>query len=1208
METNSCTLFLFDAVHSSTLNHFNKQKSHSLTKTSLSLSFFLSLFEFKTWICRFGSNKTQTTPLQLFFFFFFFRFISLVVLYFRPNPLPMATEQLMSVDGPRYVQMKPSPSPPSSPLAEEMASVPSFRHGGGGGEATRIFEELPKATIVSVSRPDASDISPMQLSYTIRFQYKQFKWELVKKASHVFYLHFMLKKRAFFEEIHEKQEQVKEWLQNLGIGEHTAMVQDDDEVDDEAIPLHTDESAKNRDVPSSAALPIIRPALGRQHSISDRAKNAMQGYLNHFLGNISIVNSREVCKFLEVSKLSFSPEYGPKLKEEYVMVKHLPKIPKDDDSRNCCLSGCFNCCNDNWQKVWAVLKPGFLALLADPFDTQPLDIIVFDVLPASDRNGDGRLSLASEVKERNPLRHSFKVTCGIRSIRIRVKSSGKAKDWVASINDAGLRPPEGWCHPHRYGSYAPPRGLIEDGSRAQWFIDGRAAFEAIATSIEDARSEIYICGWWLCPELYLRRPFQTHASSRLDNLLEAKAKQGVQIYILLYKEVALALKINSVYSKRKLLSIHENVRVLRYPDHFSSGVYLWSHHEKLVIVDNHVSFIGGLDLCFGRFDTSEHKVADSPPLIWPGKDYYNPRESEPNSWEDTMKDELERERYPRMPWHDVHCALWGPPCRDIARHFVQRWNYAKRSKAPYEQAIPLLMPQHHMVIPHYLGRGGEMQIENNNTDNRVIKRQGSFSSSSVDQDIPLLLPRESDRLDTLDGDPKLNGVGSFSHNLDKPSKPSSGLPFSFRRGKSEVGGPDTPMTGFVDDTDSVYCREKRSLDRVAPVDVQNTDPEWWDKQERSDQGGFEDESGQVGPCASCRCQVIRSVSQWSAGTSQTEESIHNAYCSLIEKAEYFIYIENQFFISGLSRDEMIRNRVLGALYQRIMRAYNDKKSFRVIVVIPLLPGFQGGLDDSGAASVRAIMHWQYRTISRGPNSILHNLYELLGSRIHDYISFYGLRSYGRLSVGGPVATSQVYVHSKIMIVDDCTTLIGSANINDRSLLGSRDSEIGVVIEDRELVGSYMDGKPWKAGKFSLTLRLSLWSEHLGLRAGEVSQIIDPVIESTYKDIWMATAKTNTTIYQDVFSCVPNDLIHSRVAFRQSMAFWKEKIGHTTIDLGIAPQKLESYHNGDIKNTDPLDRLASVRGHVVSFPLEFMCQENLRPTFNESEYYATSVFH
>lgn len=54
------------------------------------------------------------------------------------------------------------------------------------------------------------------------------------------------------------------------------------------------------------------------------------------------------------------------------------------------------------------------------------------------------------------------------------------------------------------------------------------------------------------------------------------------------------------------------------------------------------------------------------------------------------------------------------------------------------------------------------------------------------------------------------------------------------------------------------------------------------------------------------------------------------------------------------------------------------------------------------------MHWQYRTISREKTSILHNLNALLGSKSQDYISFYGLRSYGRLFDGGPVATSQVY--------------------------------------------------------------------------------------------------------------------------------------------------------------------------------------------------------
>lgn len=92
-----------------------------------------------------------------------------------------------------------------------------------------------------------------------------------------------------------------------------------------------------------------------------------------------------------------------------------------------------------------------------------------------------------------------------------------------------------------------------------------------------------------------------------------------------------------------------------------------------------------------------------------------------------------------------------------------------------------------------------------------------------------------------------------------------------------------------------------------------------------------------------------------------------------------------------------------------MHAYQENQCFRVIIVIPLLPGFQGGLDDGGAASVRAIMHWQYRTISRGNSSILHNLSDLLGPRVHDYISFYGLRAYGRLSDDGLVASSPVYL-------------------------------------------------------------------------------------------------------------------------------------------------------------------------------------------------------
>ncbi|KAF3773914.1 Phospholipase D1 [Nymphaea thermarum] len=203
--------------------------------------------------------------------------------------------------------------------------------------------------------------------------------------------------------------------------------------------------------------------------------------------------------------------------------------------------------------------------------------------------------------------------------------------------------------------------------------------------------------------------------------------------------------------------------------------------------------------------------------------------------------------------------------------------------------------------------------------------------------------------------------------------------------------------------------------------------------------------------------AVRSVGQWSVGTSQTEESIHNAYCTIIEKSEHFIYIE--FFISGLSGDDIIQNHVLEALYCRVLHAYNERKSFRVIVVVPLLPGsiiidgsahFESinlvflmsadAINDGGAATVRALMHWQYRTIYKGQSSILKNLHDIIGPKTDHYISFYGLRSYGRLGDHGPLATSQVYVHSKLMIIDDRAMLVGSANINDRSLLGCRDSE------------------------------------------------------------------------------------------------------------------------------------------------------------------------
>ncbi len=75
---------------------------------------------------------------------------------------------------------------------------------------------------------------------------------------------------------------------------------------------------------------------------------------------------------------------------------------------------------------------------------------------------------------------------------------------------------------------------------------------------------------------------------------------------------------------------------------------------------------------------------------------------------------------------------------------------------------------------------------------------------------------------------------------------------------------------------------------------------------------------------------------------------------------------------------------------------------------------------------------------------------------------------------GKLVQEIIYVHSKLMIVDDKYVICGSANINDRSMMGKRDSEVGALIEDTDLFDSIQNGKPTKAGKYAFSLRKKIF--------------------------------------------------------------------------------------------------------------------------------------
>ena len=83
-------------------------------------------------------------------------------------------------------------------------------------------------------------------------------------------------------------------------------------------------------------------------------------------------------------------------------------------------------------------------------------------------------------------------------------------------------------------------------------------------------------------------------------------------------------------------------------------------------------------------------------------------------------------------------------------------------------------------------------------------------------------------------------------------------------------------------------------------------------------------------------------------------------------------------------------------------------------------------------------------------------------------------------------TEQIYVHTKMTVVDDLYAIVGSANINDRSLLGNGDTELAAVVMDTAEAAMTDMGQGIRCvtRKFARELRIKLWKKHLGMLVDE----------------------------------------------------------------------------------------------------------------------------
>ncbi|XP_069857735.1 phospholipase D2 [Dipodomys merriami] len=839
--------------------------------------------------------------------------------------------------------------------------------------------------------------------YSVRLTHGDFTWTTKKKFRH-------------FQELHRDLQRHKVLMSLLPLARF-------------AVPYVPAQEATDTEMPP---LPRGGPEGSTRHAASKQ--KYLENYLNRLLTMSFYRNYHAMTEFLEVSQLSFIPDLGSKGLEGVIRKR----------SGGHRAPG-FTCCGRDqvcyrWSKRWLVVKDSFLLYMC--LETGNISFVqLFD--PGFE---------VQVGKRSTETRYGVRIDTSHRSLILKCSSYRQARWWGQEITELAQGPGKDFLQLHQHDSYAPPR----PGTLARWFVNGAGYFAAVADAILQARQEIFITDWWLSPEVYLKRP--AHSNDwRLDIMLKRKAEEGVRVSVLLFKEVELALGINSGYSKRTLMLLHPNIKVMRHPD----LVTLWAHHEKLLVVDQAVAFLGGLDLAYGRWDDLHYRLTDlgdtsestasqpstpcpdsagTPDLshnhfFWLGKDYSNLITKDWVQLDRPFEDFIDRETTPRMPWRDVGVVVHGSAARDLARHFIQRWNFTKTTKAKYK-------------TPMY----------------------------------PYLLP--------------------------KCTSTASHLPFTL------PGGQCTTV------------------------------------------------------------QVLRSVDRWSAGTS--ENSILNAYLHTIRESQHFLYIENQFFIS-CSDGRTVLNKVGDEIVDRILKAHKQGQCFRVYVLLPLLPGFEGDISTGGGNSIQAILHFTYRTLCRGEYSILHRLKAAMGTAWKDYMSICGLRTHGEL--GGHLVSELIYIHSKMLIADDRKVIIGSANINDRSLLGKRDSELAVLIEDTEMEPSLMDGVEYQAGRFALSLRKHCFSVILGANGRSDLDLRDPVCDDFFQ-LWQETAENNANIYEQIFRCLPSNATRSLRTLREYVS--------------VEPLAVVS---------PPLARseLSQVQGHLVHFPLKFLEEEeSLLPPLGSKE--------
>jgi phosphatidylserine/phosphatidylglycerophosphate/cardiolipin synthase-like enzyme len=183
-----------------------------------------------------------------------------------------------------------------------------------------------------------------------------------------------------------------------------------------------------------------------------------------------------------------------------------------------------------------------------------------------------------------------------------------------------------------------------EGNRLDVLVDGSEALPAIAAEVARAESYVHLTGWFFSPELHMSRDDEPMI---VRNLL-AELAERIDVRVLSWKGAPLPVFKPSQKDVREMLdALARHTKIDAHADGCTGFTH--SHHEKTIVIDGRIAFVGGIDLTLDGGDPW-----DTPTHVARGG----------------------------IGWHDAAVRLEGPAVVDVAQHFRLRWHGATRETLP----------------------------------------------------------------------------------------------------------------------------------------------------------------------------------------------------------------------------------------------------------------------------------------------------------------------------------------------------------------------------------------------------------------------------------------------------------------------------------------------------------------------------------------------